>query len=228
MAATDLITLAELKEHLAITGAGQDAPLQTVITEATDEIQRHLRRQIVTSGTLIEYHTMRVNGRDLMTDELRPLQWPILTVTDLREDLNWPRTYGAATILVAGTDYEVVKGPRDYLRRLAAGSVAVGWNWPSGLKAENLSYGPAPRPIKLTYTAGYVNTAVVPVRLKLYAKRLAALMWREIDRKIQGVSSQGDALGNYTRFGPAQITDDMADALRDECRLEFYETGEPT
>ncbi len=119
-----------------------------------------------------------------------------------------------------------VTGGRDYLRRLSAGSVAVGWFWPTGLKADNLSYGPAPRPIRLTYTAGYTNTAAVPARIKTQAKRYAALLWRERERGSQGVSSMSDALGNFTRFGAARITPEMAEALYDERRIEFYETGE--
>lgn len=324
LAAYALLSLAELKEHLAIAGPGQDAALSTVINDTTDEFENYLNRQFVyrptaeavaalvngqswasgaitvanqpnsigrtlmvtwtlaTGGTLtvtgtvggvaavtevfdvangltqnglkfftaisgavatnaagagtvtvlpsqgyVEYHTMRVNGRDLMTDELRPREWPVISIGELCEDLNWPRTYPTSSRLVQGSDYDLVKAPRHYLRRLMAGSVAVGWYWPTGMRVDGLAYGPAPRPIRLTYAAGYASAATVPGRIKSQAKRYAALLWREIDRKIQGVQSQSDALGNFTRFGAAKITQEMADALQDEDRMEFYETGEP-
>jgi hypothetical protein len=222
-----LLSLDELKDYLTISGSGQDNRLEEIINDTTDEIERFLRRQIVTRGTIVEYHTMKVNSRDLVLDELRPYQWPIISITELNEDLNWPRTYPTSSRLVLDTDYQIVKGqPRDYLRRLAGGSIAMGWYWPTGMRDDNLSYAPAARPIRLTYSAGFADTASVPRRIKLQAKRYAALLWREIDRKMQGISSQSDALGNFQRFWRGEIPQEMADALQDERRLEFYETAE--
>jgi hypothetical protein len=115
---------------------------------------------------------------------------------------------------VVGTDYELVKAvPRDFIRRLSSGS-------PTSYEASGT------RAVRLTYSGGYANTATVPSHIKLQAKRYGALMYREITRGLQGVSGQSDALGNFSRFGPAQITDDMAEALRDERRMDLYETGE--
>jgi len=202
-----LLTLAELKEHLAITGTGQDAQLETVINDVTDDLERFLGRQIVTRTTaLTEYHTLRG-----WLGELRPRQWPIITITSISEDTAWPRAYGTA--LVADTDYQIVKGQRDVLRRLGSGGGSA--YWALGV-----------RTVKLVYTAGYANTAAVPARIKIQAKRYAALLFREIDRKIQGVQTQNDGLGNFTRFAPAGITDQMKEALMDERRLELYETGD--
>jgi hypothetical protein len=158
-----------------------------------------------------------VGGRSSFTVRLRPRQWPIIAITELCEDTSWPRTYPIASRLVAGTDYEIVKAPRDYIRRLSSGPWGLG-NWsPDG--------GDNSRPIRLTYSAGYAATAV-PARIKIQAKRYGALLWREIDRKLQGISGQSDAAGNFTRFGPAMITPQMKEALLEERRLELYETGE--
>jgi hypothetical protein len=213
-----LISLAELKEHLAVSSTGQDAQLETVINDVTDDLERHLSRHIVTRGSLIEYHTMQAQRSGLA--DLRPRQWPIIAVTELCEDTAWPRTYPVASRLTAGTDYEIVKAQRDYIRRLSGGSWASSWPY------EGYFSGNGSRAIRLTYSAGYATTAAVPARIKIQAKRYAALLWREIDRKIQGVQSQNDALGNFTRFAAAGITDQMKEALMDERRIELYETGE--
>jgi hypothetical protein len=116
--------------------------------------------------------------------------------------------YDATTLLTVDEDYEIVRGQRDFIRRLDS-------YWPYGT-----------RTVKLVYTAGYATTAAVPGTIKAQAKRYAALLWREIDRKAQGVSSMSDSMGNVARFGAARITDEMRAALMDEARVERSETAE--
>lgn len=208
-----LISLQELKDHVGAAGTAKDAQLEAIIERVTDEIEAFIGRQIVTRGTLTEYHTMQAQGSPVQTPDLRPLEWPIISVTSVHEDTATPRTYGASALLVAGTGYEVVK-PRGLIRRLDGGA-GIPRAWSTGHRA-----------VKLVYSAGYADTTAVPPRIKSVALRYAALVWDETKRQAFGVSGASDALGNYTRFAPAQLTDDMKAALTPERRLTVWESGE--
>lgn len=205
-----LLSVAELKEHLGgLPGSAEDGLLESIINELSEDMETQFGRQWVTRGELTEYHTMRAHETALRTNELRTLQWPLISIVEIREDQSWPRTYPATSLLVVDTDFQIVKHQRDYVRRLLT-------NWPSGTT----------RPIRIKYTAGYTNTATVPSRVKAQAKRYGAALYRERERGTQGVLTQSDPLGNFTRFGAAGITQDMRNALAGETRVERFETGE--
>lgn len=202
-----ILALDELKRYLGVQGTEKDDLLEDIANEVTDEFERHLGRLLVTRGAITEYHTLP-SGWSLRTTELRPRQWPIITLTSVHESLDWPRVYTAATLLTVAEDYEIVRVQRDYIRRL-------GSHWPCGT-----------RTVKLVYAAGYATTAAVPGRIKAQAKAYAALRWAELNRGAFGVSSMSDPQGNFTRFGAARITPDMAAALLDDTRVERSETAE--
>jgi hypothetical protein len=212
-----LIALAELKRYLPLTGSEKDQLLEEVINETTDDWEAEWGRLIVTRGTVpipsVEYHTMEAGGSDLCVSELRPRNWPIIEIVSIHEDTAWPRTYGAGSLLTLDVDYQIVRGQRDYIRRIGTGGGLR--HWATGTRA-----------IKVVGRFGYADTASVPARIKARAKELAALKFRELDRQAQGVSSQGDAVGNFTRFGAARITTEMRAASQAEYRLERYETAE--
>jgi len=201
-----LLTLLELKEHVGAGGSAKDATLTEIINRVTTEIEGHLARQIVTRGALVEFHTMRDCSSELLTQER-----PIIAVTTIHEDLGLPRTYGAAALLVNDTDYQLVK-PRGLVRRLQGLGLPI--EWALGLRA-----------IKIVYTAGYATAADAPASIRGVAFGYAALAWSETKRGDFGVSGASDALGNYTRFAPAQLTPQMKDALADE-RRHWTPTGE--
>lgn len=202
-----LVSLEELKDHIGAGGTGKDAVLEGIIDRVTDEIEQYLGRQIVTRGSMTEYHTF-----DGSTCELRPLERPITTVTTIHEDTASPRTYGASALLVSGTDYEAIK-PSGVIRRI---------NGTGSLRAWAVGY----RAIKLVYAAGYATTAAVPARIKGQALRYAALVWDEQKRGAFGVSGASDALGNYTRFAAASLNREMQQALAPERRWSSWESGE--
>lgn len=202
-----LVSLTELKDHLGISGAGKDIALEDVINRVTDEIEQYLDRQIVTRGSLTEYHTFSED-----TCELRTLERPLTAVTTVHEDTSLPRTYAAATLLVSGTDYHAVN-PAGVIRRINGAGLLR--SWATGYRA-----------IKVVYTAGYASTATVPARIKAIALRYAALIWDEQKRQAFGVSGVSDALGNYTRFASAQLNDEMRSALAAERRWSIWESGE--
>ena len=215
LSAYSLISLEELKDSLSISGNAKDGALESILNGVSDEIEDYLGRQIITRGSLTEYHTMAAGGVALDTCELLTLEYPVLTVPTIHEDVATPRAYGASALLTLGTAYEIVKGakPRSIIRRLNGGA-GLPWSWYVGHRA-----------IKVVYTAGY-TLAIVPERIRRVALQYAAVMWEEQKRGAFGVSGASDALGNYTRFAAAQLTDAMKTTLYGERRHSFYETGE--
>lgn len=190
-----LVSVAELKEEVQIQGAGKDLALESIINRVSDEIEAYCRgRQIVTRGASTEFHTISRPDSELLT-----LDWPIISVTSVHEDTVWPRTYGESFLLTPDTEYEVVK-PAGLIRRLDTGFGPT--SWATGHRA-----------VRVICTAGYADTAAVPAHIKAVALRYAALIWAEMERDQHGVSGASDTLGNYTRFAPAKLTDDMKRSL---------------
>lgn len=210
-----LMSLDELKSSLSISGNSRDDALEAILNRVTDEIEDFLDRQLVTRGSLTEYHTMSACGADVYSSGLRTRDWPILTVTSIHEDTALPRTYGAAALLVVGTHYEIIKDarPRSLIRRLNGGAGLL-WDWATGHRA-----------IKIVYTAGYAADAV-PERIKAQALRYASILWEEQKRGGYGMSGQTDALGNFTRFAMPQLSPEMKSALTNDRRNSFWESGE--
>ena len=211
MAASDLITTAELKEYLAIAGTGQDTALGGVITRETAAIETYLDRDLVTRGAITEYHLgafSHAEGVELGHD-IYLRQWPIITVTSVHEG---SRTYDATTLLAV----------TDYVANLAGGRLTR----VAGATGDPEVWTSAYRGIRVVYTAGYATTSVVPSAIKDICLRLCALEWAEIERKQHGVSSMSDGLGGVTRYSAARLTPDMKDALAPYARREFIQTGE--
>jgi hypothetical protein len=214
--AYSLLSIEELKEHLQVSGEGKDHLLEMILTRVTDEIEDYLGRHIITRTTaveatrLTEYHTAPADFY-----ELRTLQWPIITVTTVHEEILSPRLYGASALLVEGTNYEVIKGakPRSIIRRISY--TGTPYPWLTGHRA-----------IKVVYSAGYADTANVPQRIKAVALRYAEIIWDEHKRGAYGVSGQADGLGNYTRFASPTLSPDMKGSLANEMRSSFWESGE--
>ena len=78
MAAGDLISLADLKTWLNISGTGDDALLSRLITSASSRIASYLQRNI---GTLSASITEVRNGSG--TSAMMPKMWPVTAVTSL-------------------------------------------------------------------------------------------------------------------------------------------------
>jgi hypothetical protein len=218
LSAYALVSLDELKDHVGAGGSAKDSVLEGIINRVTDEIEQHLSRWLVcpvgdtARGALTEYHTMQSDGQAVYSSNLRTLEWPIRSVTTVHEDSAVPRAYGAGVLLVAGTDYEVIK-PKGLIRRIGGAGLQMPWNV-------------GHRAIKVVYVPGYATPADVPARIKSIALRYAALIWDEQKRGSFGVSGASDSLGNFTRFAPAQLTDDMKDALASERQAGPWVSGE--
>jgi hypothetical protein len=188
-----LVTLTEAKEELNISGTARDTALETAIHRATGMVEAYLDRQVVerVSGTVpvayTEYHSLDESVEDIFLHE-----WPIVSVTSVAESSAWPRDY--STALVAGTDYSK-NDKTARLTRLATGGVST---WQTGWRG-----------VKVVYRGGYSALTSVPWPIRDVARRLAALLFKELDRGQHGITGYSDSIGNFTRLGTARLTDDM-------------------
>lgn len=208
----DLITIAELRDdYLHLTGSGSDTQLQGAITRASAIIERTLCRDLITRGTLIEYHTL--GSERQKPHELYLLEWPIIAVASVYEDST--RAYAATELLAADVDYIVSKSAGKLLR-LSSSTGGPAW-WNGDFRA-----------VKVTYTAGYATGgATVPQPIKDVALELSALIWRQGERGIGGIGVAGEVTsGTWNRIMPATLTDAMRATLAPWKRLEFATTGE--
>jgi len=208
-----VLSLEELKEYLAVGGDAKNLVLEQIANRVSDEIEQYLGRQIVKRPTaLTEYHTMQASGSPVCSPEIQTLDWPIIDVTSVHEDVAVPRTYGASWALTVDVDYEVVKST-GLLRRIQGLGLPIPWATGS-------------RAIRLVYTAGYATPDAVPARIRGVALRYAALIWAEVKNSSFGVSGQSDTLGNFTRFVPAQLTEPMKATLDPERQGSIWQSGE--
>lgn len=167
--------------------------------EAADKVK------IGTSLGYVEYHTVWPGDCYLFA-----LERPIQQVAEVNEDVM--RAYGVSTKLVEGTDFEVSV----QLGRLTRVSARLPWLWWGDYRA-----------VKLVYSAGYQNRSLVSADVKDVAMRLAALLYQEAMKEQLGRSGMSDPSGNWTRFGPSTLTNEMKAELSPHIRAEiFHRTGE--
>lgn len=193
-----------------------------IINAATVEIETYLDRQVVSRGSLAEYHSLPYE--EFGRDEIRLCEWPVTAVASVYEhvgagSLVVADRYPASTLLTANVDYELLASTREpstqsILRRIGA-------SWATGRRA-----------IKVTLTAGYTaagaspQTTPIPQVIKDVCLELCQLKWRDESKKEIGVSSYSDVAGNTTRLVPALLTDRMQARLAPFRRLEFEHTWE--
>lgn len=208
-----LISEDELREALAAGGmkdTSKDSIFASVCNKASDVVERHLDRQVVTRGALTGYFSPPSR-----TSRLYLMEWPVLTVTAVYEDPT--RTY--STALVNNTDYIVSKPASDhgYISRVFAPSSAgyiVGSYGSDGAIVHGAGYWlPYWRSVKVTYTAGYASTEVVPDGIKLETLKLAVKIWSEWKSGNSDIGSEAGPMGHFTRLSSAYLTDRMKEAL---------------
>jgi hypothetical protein len=208
LAANALLTVPELLLHLDPGQSGtqdQTDSMERAINAASDIIQAHLGRSLITPGSdLVEYHTVMPYQSEILT-----LDWPISSVATVHEDVT--RAYGASALLVVDTDY-VVSKPGGKLIRVAAGAGEATWS-------------PGFRAVKVTYKPGW-TVAALPARFKDAALFLCALLYKEQTRGNWGVSTITDAAGNFTRLSVDHLPASVRGTLDAETGRVFGATGE--
>jgi hypothetical protein len=165
-------------------------------------IERYLQRDIVTRGSLTEYHTVP----DADPCRLFTRQWPFITIATINEGAIVAGAWTSSYLLTAA-DY--VTEADNVIVRLS-GSDATAW-------MEGF------RRVRLVYQAGYASTAVVPQHIKDVAAKLTARMWAESKRGQAGAQSISDGMGSVTRFLPSELLTMERQALASERR--YHTTG---
>lgn len=160
----------------------------------------------------VEYHSIETIRNFVYT-----LQRPIIGMFAVNQDqaLN----YGTATRL-APTDY-VYDQKSGKITKIKGG---VNMDFPEDLTFRypvvyTANWFRGYRVLKLTYAAGIkfdAGRTKVPGLLKGVHLNLAAIIYREILRQQQNVQSVSDAAGGMVRYGPAALTREMKEMLRDE------------
>lgn len=110
----DLTTLANVKAALAITNTGFDAAINLLLPQVTALAQSYTGRTLVAANGVNTKTQADVHG----SCELF-VEYPIRVLTSVHVSTSIPRVYGAAELLVSGTDYfhDDVRG---IIRRVAA------------------------------------------------------------------------------------------------------------
>lgn len=152
--------------------------------------------KVGTSLGYVEYHSPDPAPWPI---DVWPLEWPVQELLEVNEDAT--RVYGAATKLVGGVDFQLAD--RERLVRLWGGyAYGVGMPWAVAYRA-----------VKLVYSAGYAGAGRVPGALRRLALRLATSYYQESQHGQIELASGSNALGSWTRSGPAAITKDMQHQL---------------
>lgn len=182
--------LADESELESWLGEDLTTPLaESILNQSSALIENYLGRQIITRGSITEYHSFHTADSDLYTR-----QWPIISVASVHEDLD--RVYGSGDLLTVNTDYIVVN-PIGKLQRIIS-STGGEQSWLNGFRA-----------IKVVYQAGYADRDAVPEAIKDVALRHAVSVAKPIIRKNQGLAEVTDAMGRLVVAGPPILTSGM-------------------
>lgn len=194
-----LCTLAAVKAALNIpTGTtSKDALITALIYAASDWAERYCDRTF-TSTTYTEYFSPGRDKRVRQYRELIPRQWPIISVTSIREDADRAFT-DADTLLAATEDYW-----NDENRIYLYGS----GDW--------VSFAAGERTVQLVYVAGY---ATIPADIQRAAVMLTVKLFYDSDRQKQGISSEslGGTTVTYTDDDMPKAAKAILDLYRRPC-----------
>ena len=202
-----LITTDELKTALSLSGTTMDAVIEGIINRVSDMLEAYMGRHIITRGGtgITEYHSF-----DSLRSELFLTQYPIATISSVKEGYWSGGTWVATTTLTILSDY-VADMPAGKLIRLSSGGCA---SWATGFET-----------VQIIYAAGVAATANVPQAIKDVALSLAARKFREVQRGGEAAQQYQDGLGMITRFMPSELLRMEKEALGPWRSWDYSTTG---
>jgi hypothetical protein len=176
-----IATEAAYRDYASAPGSDSGPKIQRALRTATTWLERILNRQVVSRGSLTEYHSLPWRP---YRSTIRLTQFPILSVTSIHESQSDPRVYGADELLTVETDYQFVRDTAE-VHRICGSELSV---WKPGRKT-----------VKVVYAAGWAQ-ADVPDDLVQLACFVAVGIVKESSLGRWGVSAATDDAGNYQRF----------------------------
>lgn len=213
--------LIKLEEFNAFIGRNQqddsDNRKKTLINQISVEVENYLDRQIVTRGSLVEYHS--VPWSQFGRSDLWLLEWPVSAVASVYEHpgagaLPTADRYPASTLLTVNVDYELLAptnspAARSVLRR-------IGKAWATG-----------PLAIKVTCTGGFATTATVPQPIKAVCLDACKRIW-EASQGPSNAQSLSDGMGNVVSALPPVLAKAEMERLRNQGyrRVDYAQTGQ--
>lgn len=152
-------------------------------------------KQLLRVGTVkpyVDYASPELSGSIMLAlgdSRFRMLDYDNISVIEYKEDIN--RMFDGVLPLVEGTDFLIEQATGEFNR------VSGSFSYP---------LLPGIRTSRVTYSAGFADSwdkGNVPSDLRKKCCQLAARLYREEDRQMQGVSSRTDSAGATTRFSNA-------------------------
>lgn len=218
-----LTTLKDFKDYLRgdLGSHVEDSTLERFIMRATAAIEEFVGRELIFRGTiaewnagtdvgsgLTEFHTIEDNRHFIYT-----LQFPINVVSLFAQDSSGQ--FSPGEVFVLDTNFRVDK-PLGKLTHISGGGVSA-VRFFNGIDV-----------LKVIMSAGFLNTATksnVPADIVEACLEVATLMFRESDRRKQGIKSESTASPSggtsTTRFDRFKLPDDVKDLLSPHKRFSM-------
>jgi len=211
MATQDLVTLAEAKAWVNITGTTEDAKLMSHITRASDWIEQMADRKLAERA----FSSLRFTGPP--STKLYVPAWPIktgatITITvDAVAQVLWKTEADGlpddADVVVASDDpWDTRWGAQNHFYRRWTWESALGFAWQS---PRDPNFGQ--HNVLLSYTGGYNP---IPEDLKLAACYLVQKLFRDQQKQAVGFTSialpAGGAISVPEPFMPREVRDLIA------------------
>lgn len=176
-----IATEAAYRDYGTAPGSDGTAKIQRALRTSTTWVERILNRQVVSRGTLTEYHSLPWRP---YRSTIRLAQFPLLAAPTIHESQSDPRVYGADELLTVETDFQYVAATGE-VHRICGSELSV---WKPGRKT-----------VKVAYTAGWAQ-ADVPDDLVQLCLFVAVGIMKEASLGRHGISAATDDAGNYQRF----------------------------
>lgn len=206
LSAYALGTVPEVMEYLSEDSPADKSPVNSLLNRATSLIETYLSRELVTRGSLTEFHSIPSR-----TSRLLLLEAPIISITTVHEDQ--ARGYGASTLLVDGTDF-ISSDSKGELIRVQDGGGDLAWQ--TGFRA-----------VQAVYDGGYATAQLVPDDIRDAFFEVCAWLHAIETRKKHGISGWSDDAGNYTRVSTDHLPKHLKGQLASHRRFPLgLHTGE--
>lgn len=204
------VAAAAVEETFRLERGGANVAGVVVFTEVTG-VQVSETAGVTAGRQKISIGTSRI-CRDFLSpredrSEIHLTDYPVRQVLEVCEDLG--RNFGEGSRILEDDDW--VLDPDTGLLTRVSGSYPIEWD--IGVKVG-----------RVDYVGGFKDSVAksgVPSDLRSKAAQLGAMIYRELARELQGVSSRSDSEGSTTRFFMAGVGTVISEALEPHVRHAY-------